>query len=280
MTGRKKKKKLIKRASLPYAVCVVSCCPVRKRPSDKEEIVTQLLFGECVEVLLKKHSSWMQIRCLWDDYVGWIDTKQIVQVSEEEMLKYDESPVYSLDLVQSISTDKITLPILFGSRLPNFDGLHCKIHDEKCIYNGTVICPDKLDSINAELVERIARKFIHAPYLWGGRSVFGIDCSGFTQLVFKLLGYRILRDASQQVNEGEVIDFLETARVGDLAFFENEDKKIIHVGIILPDNKIIHASGQVRIDRLDHEGIYNKNIKKYTHKFRVAKRILKLDEGQ
>ncbi len=279
MAGRKKKKKLMKRASLPFAVCVVACSPVRKRPSDTEEIVTQLLFGECVEVLLKKHNSWMQVRCLWDNYVGWIDAKQVVQVSQEEVDQYDQSPVYALDLVQSLSMEDKTFPILMGSRLPNFDGLHCKVHDEKCVFNGTVICPDKLESITAELVERIARKFIHAPYLWGGRSVFGIDCSGYTQLVFKLLGIRIPRDASQQVQEGDVIDFLEMTQVGDLAFFENEAKKIIHVGIILPDDKIIHASGQVRIDRLDHQGIYDKKRKKYTHKFRVAKRILKLDEG-
>lgn len=279
MAGRKKKKKVKKRASLPYAVCVVSCSPVRRRPTDKEEIVTQLLFGECVEVLLKKHNSWMQVRCLWDDYIGWIDTKQVVQVSEEEMNMYDQDPVYSLDLVQSITSFDHAFPILLGSRLPNFDGLHSSIHDEQFVFNGTVICPNKLDSINSELVERVARKFIHAPYLWGGRSVFGIDCSGFTQLVYKLLGSRIPRDASQQVEEGEVIDFLESAQTGDLAFFENDENKITHVGIILDDLQIIHASGQVRIDQLDHQGIYNKSLKKYTHKFRVAKRILKLQEG-
>lgn len=276
MTLKKKKQKLIARGQLPFAVCVVACAPVRRNDSDTEEIVTQLLFGECIEVLVKKHNAWMQIRCLADGYIGWIDSKQVVRISEEEKDSYDESPNYCMDIVQSVSANDHTFPILLGSRLPKFDGLHCYLHDYKYIYNGPIIDPSKIDVVTAELVERIARKFIHAPYLWGGRSIFGIDCSGFTQVVFKLLGYKLPRDASEQVHEGVIIDFLSTTKVGDLAFFENADKKIIHVGIILDDQKIIHASGRVRIDSFDQEGIYNKETKKYTHKFRVAKRILSL----
>lgn len=280
MAGKKKKIKLQKRASLPFAVCVVSVCVLRRGPSDTQEIVSQLLFGETVEVLIKKHNSWMHVRCCHDGYEGWVDSKQLVRISEEENETYEKSSNYSLDVVQSISNEYHTFPILLGSKLPKFDGLHLKIHDYKYLFNGTVIDTQRMEKVTAELVERIARKYIHAPYLWGGRSIFGIDCSGFTQQVFKFLNYKLPRDAYQQVNEGVIIDFLETCKVGDLAFFENEEKKIIHVGIILPNNKIIHASGSVRIDNLDHEGIYNKELKKYTHKFRVAKRVIILHEGE
>lgn len=269
-------KKNTARGHLPFAVCTVACAPVRKRASDTEEMTNQLLFGECVEVKLKKHNNWMKIRSLWDDYEGWVDAKQFVRISDEERIAYDESPSYTIDLVQSVSNPAHTFPILLGSRLPNFDGLHCYIHDTKYVFNGAILEPKIEGSHSPEYIERIARKFIHAPYLWGGRSMFGIDCSGFTQLVYKLLGYKLPRDASQQVHHGEVVDFLSTAQAGDLAFFNNADGKIVHVGIMLDDRRIIHASGQVRIDILDEQGIYNKALRKYTHTFRVAKRIIEL----
>ena len=116
--------------------------------------------------------------------------------------------------------------------------------------------------------------FLNAPYLWGGKTPFGVDCSGFTQMVYKLNGYKLMRDASQQSKQGEALSFIEESEPGDLAFFDNEEGNIIHVGIIMDDNYIIHASGKVRIDRLDHLGIYNAEINKHTHKLRVIKKII------
>ena len=116
--------------------------------------------------------------------------------------------------------------------------------------------------------------YLNAPYLWGGKSPFGIDCSGFTQMVYKLCGYKLLRDAYQQSNQGDALSFIEESEPGDLAFFDNEEGKIIHVGIIMENNYIIHASGKVRIDRLDHLGIYNAEQNKHTHRLRVIKKIV------
>jgi cell wall-associated NlpC family hydrolase len=116
--------------------------------------------------------------------------------------------------------------------------------------------------------------YLNAPYLWGGVTPFGIDCSGFTQMVYKLNGYKLKRDASQQATQGEALSFIEESEAGDLAFFDNEEGKIIHVGIIMSDNYIIHASGKVRIDRIDHLGIYNVDTERHTHKLRVIKKIV------
>ena len=124
----------------------------------------------------------------------------------------------------------------------------------------------------SEIVHK-AFLFLNTPYLWGGKTPFGIDCSGFTQLVYKLCGHTLLRDAKDQATQGEVLSFIEESEPGDLAFFDNEEGVITHVGIIMQDYFIIHASGKVRIDVLDHSGIYNTDTKKHTHKLRVIKRI-------
>ena len=125
----------------------------------------------------------------------------------------------------------------------------------------------------SELI-KTAFMYLNAPYLWGGKSPFGIDCSGFTQMVYKLNGYKLLRDASQQSKQGDALSFIEESEPGDLAFFDNEEGNIIHVGIMMEDNYIIHASGKVRIDRLDHLGIYNSEANRHTHKLRVIKKII------
>ena len=139
-------------------------------------------------------------------------------------------------------------------------------------YTGEIIAPQK--EIDTQLLLEIAYRYIGAPYLWGGRSPFGIDCSGFVQIVFKMMGLMLPRDASQQVNHGVTINFVSEAKIGDLAFFGNEEGDLTHVGIVTEDEHIIHASGKVRIDKLDHQGIFNSETKQYTHKLRLIKRFV------
>ncbi len=256
-----------------YAISHLSVVPVRSSASDKSEMVSQILFGEMVEILERKGKQWLKVRCIWDNYIGWVSAKQLQRVTTEEFESYQNNFAYSLELVQPASCSKYFIPLTMGAILPNYDGIQFYLNGDTYHFSGQALTPNQLNP-SAELVIKIARKYLYAPYLWGGRSPFGIDCSGFIQIVFKIAGVNLQRDAYQQVEQGELIDFVEQAKPGDLIFFENTKNRINHVGILLPDQQIIHASGMVRIDKIDHFGIYNEEQNTYTHKLRVIKRVL------
>ena len=255
-----------------FAICPLSVVPVRRSASDKSEMVSQILFGEMVEIL-ESRGSWSRIRCSWDSYIGWVDGKQLKSITPDEYHLYRLNHACSIELVQPAAAEGYYLPITIGANLPSFDGLRFFLNGSSFQFSGQAITPSEIEP-STEMLLKIARRYLYAPYLWGGRSPLGIDCSGFTQVVNKLVGISLPRDASEQVEEGELIDFIELAQEGDLAFFENNKGRITHVGILMPENQIIHASGQVRIDKIDHYGIYNVDRKKYSHRLRVIKRVL------
>ena len=242
---------------------------MRFEPSDKSEIVSQVLFGEHFEII-EQDKQWSKIKLNFDDYEGWIDSKQYQIISKENYdLLSKEAVILNSDLVEYISSSNNSLlPITLGASLSFLN--HSDINTQNYEFEGLKISGIKQKS---NLVNT-AYMYLNAPYLWGGKTPFGIDCSGFTQMVYKLNGYKLLRDASQQSSQGEVLSFIEESEPGDLAFFDNEEGKIIHVGIMLENNYIIHASGKVRIDRLDHLGIYNAEQNRHTHRLRVIKKII------
>lgn len=249
---------------MQYGICNLSIVPLRFEPSDKTELVSQLLYGDYFKVI-EQRKSFSRIRLAFDKYEGWIDKKQYVEITEEQYKGLNkETPVLSYDLIDFVQDESNQLyPIPLGSLL---NGLSILKHT----HDGHTV---NEQNSKHKLIET-AFLYINAPYLWGGKTPFGLDCSGFTQMVYKLNGYKLLRDASQQASQGEALSFIEESEPGDLAFFDNIEGDIVHVGIIMKDNYIIHAHGKVRIDRLDHSGIYNAEKREHTHKLRVIKKII------
>lgn len=254
---------------MEFGICKLSLVALRSEPSDKSEMISQLIFGDFVRII-ERYRTWLKVEVLYDNYEGWVDFKQIEIVSDE----FCRSNLNNMNIVLKNGsilfneTKNQEVVSVMGSTIPDKGNGFFFINNEKYIYKNEDIFTGGMG------IEQIASKYLNSPYFWGGKSPFGIDCSGFTQMVFKFFGILLKRDSLQQAKQGIPVDFLSEVLQGDLAFFDNDEGNIIHVGIVLSDNKIIHASGRVKIDTIDHEGIYSDELKKYTHKLRFIKRVL------
>ncbi len=255
-----------------FGICPLAIVPVRNEPSDKSEMVSQLLFGEGFEVL-DAQPKWTKVQLHWDGYTGWVDSSSIHAASFSDIDEEEKKIFYCNDISALVHSTLGKQVITYGSTLPQLKKNKLKLGDDEYSFEGNPLNSSSIPHTEIA-IEELATKYLNAPYLWGGRSILGIDCSGLTQMVFKMLGIKLYRDAFQQSDQGMLVNFVDEARTGDLAFFKNEEGKIIHVGIILSNNRIIHASGRVRIDDIDHYGIYNKQKKSYSHQLRFIKRIL------
>jgi len=238
---------------MEQGICNVSIAPIRAENSDRSEMVTQMLFGESADILEVKN-NFTKIKMHYDGYEGWMDTKQIKHVTDEHLTNRKVTLI--TENFASIMTNDGRTLLSMGSEVEYAAVASRRSHNLR------------------ESIALTAKEFLNVPYLPGGKSSFAVDCSGFVQLVFKIHNIKLPRDTYQQAEVGEVLSFVEESQSGDLAFFENSEGKIIHVGIMLENQKIIHASGKVRIDTLDSSGIFNKEMNKHTHKLRVIKSVL------
>ncbi len=255
---------------MEFGICHLNFIAIRNEASDRSEMVSQMLFGETFQILISE-GEWVKIHLDYDFYEGWVLKKQITELTEDAYKKIiANNNTCSDEMVTFIQDKRKQLQILtLGASLPEFNDGQFYMSGNKYDYDGDAIT-GKMPKNN---LVRTAYKFVNAPYLWGGRTIFGVDCSGFTQMVYKINGYQLFRDAHQQASQGEVLSFIEECEPGDLAFFDNEDGEIVHTGIVLDNNYIIHCNGKVRIDRLDSSGIYNVDTQRHTHKLRVMKQL-------
>lgn len=257
-----------------YGICNLSIVPCRKEPSDTSEMVTQLLFGDHFKVL-ETQGLWCKIIIAYDNYECWVDKKQILTIEQHTYDILDTSEIYNCNELIQVVTDKnngLFFPVLLASSLPNFFDGECLIENQTYSYEGAYISGN-LPFTKSGIVD-MAKMYLNAPYLWGGKTLFGIDCSGLVQMVYKLNGIKLPRDAYKQAELGETLSFVEEAEPGDLAFFDNNEGRIVHVGIVMDNHKIIHSSGKVRIDGFDHQGIFNNDKKDYSHRLRLLKKIV------
>ncbi|PZX11871.1 SH3 domain-containing protein [Breznakibacter xylanolyticus] len=255
------------------SICTAGFIPVRAHASETAEMVTQIVFGETYEIL-QMEEKWARIRMDYDGYEGWIDAKMIVNLPERELDSWRNKEAWMVPspLVKVISDhDKSSHTLTGGSRIV-FNGSNINSFTiNNCDYylTGSATPAKKMPNI-----QEIAMNYLNTPYLWGGRTFYGIDCSGLVQMVYKIIGVQLPRDASQQIEHGTTVEFVEETHTGDIAFFCDDNDIITHVGICIGKGDIIHASGVVRIDKLDHQGIYNTQLKKYTHKLKLIKRVI------
>ena len=263
---------------MEFGICLLGAVGVRERPDHRFEMVSQLLFGEMFE-MLELRNGWYHIRMIHDSYQGWIPVNQAEPLEFEEYVALRNQPaMVTTELVSFIRNkeEQTSFPISAGcSVYPGIRG-DIRLGSQVFRYDGQLINTAE-PSLNN--VTDYAMLFLNTPYLWGGRSYCGMDCSGFVQVVYKMAGIRIPRDTTIQASHGETIHLINETETGDLLFFDNQDGEINHVGILLQEGFIIHAHGKVRIDRIDHNGIFDARLKRYTHQLRLMKRMpLKQDK--
>ena len=260
---------------MAFVVAIVAVAPLRGEAAHQSEMISQLLFGEPAEIVegteLLQTGTFTKIKCLHDGYVGWCQSAQLALVPDEIVMRKSNAIMPHVFNKMLLNGTEMMLP--FGSSLALFQNSILKLSNLTFNYEGEVLIPGQIN-FDLASVKQVAALFMNTPYLWGGRSIFGIDCSGFVQQVYQYFDIRLPRDAYQQAELGTDIGFLAETICGDLAFFDNKEGRITHVGILLDNHTIIHASGRVRIDHIDQAGILNKETGERTHQLRIVKRLV------
>lgn len=252
-----------------YAIVTVPAAPVRKLANHRSEMSNQLLFGEALKIIKQKDDTWFKVESLYDGYIGWL-TYHLITMVDEHTAKLPAT-LLAPGMLNKITFGNCTMHIPLGSSLIHFKNKKGNIGRAEYSFNGKPLNTSLTDNKEQVLINN-AMQWLNAPYLWGGKTILGVDCSGFSQTMYKLIGMPIARDAWQQALQGKKVSSLAKAQPGDLAFFDDKDE-IVHVGILLGPDRIIHSAGKVRIDHIDRKGITNTETGKRTHTLKLVRRF-------
>lgn len=256
-----------------FGIGHLNVVPIMDKPNDSGFMISQLLFGETFTIIHKKNKFWIKIQPSHCSIAGWIRTNQILYLEEKAYKKLNTTTPKSLEICHAAFNGEISKNIVMGSSLPLFDGISFTMPDGKYIFNGQATSVNGLE-YSTELLVKIAKRFLNTPEISGGRTPFGIDSGALIQIIFSFFNIILPRFPEQQCAYGEDVDFMDFVQEGDIAFCENRDGIISHAGIITGYKKVLHVYGSVRIDHIDHFGIFNDDIRKYTHRLRIVKRVL------
>ncbi|MBK6938056.1 MAG: C40 family peptidase [Chitinophagaceae bacterium] len=253
---------------MEYAIVAVPAAPVRRKAGHSKEMVNQLLFGEKVKVLKTHGKLWAKIRSLHDGYEGWMTVSQLEEVAEKTARLPDT--FITTELLAAIDFGENRMHIPVGSSLPAFRSGNGTLGKLQYKFEGQFFEADK-QLADEELLKQLIKPWMNAPYLWGGRTLLGVDCSGLVQVIYKLMGINLPRDAWQQAQGGKAVKKFSELQPGDLVFFDNKED-IVHVGIYLGEDKIVHAAGKVRVDDINKKGVVNADVKLSGNRLRAIRR--------
>ena len=260
-----------------YGIGRLGAAALRAAPRGRSDLTSQLLFGEAVEVV-DRRTGWEKVRVAWDNTTGWLRAGQLLPLTDEEFLAARRDTAHSLDLLQPVFAPDHAVPVPLGSSLPGYDGLRFRMGGVPYTYGGQIVrsgVPGFRPSV--ALLLGILQRYAYAPQLAGGRTPLGIDAGGLVQNAFRMLGVRLYRQPEAQIRQGKLVEFIQEAQPGDLAFFESKPGRVDHVGLLLPDDQICHVHGYVRTDRIDHAGIFDVQRQRYSHQLRLIRRVAELD---
>jgi gamma-D-glutamyl-L-lysine dipeptidyl-peptidase len=256
-----------------WIMCSLSLIPLMSKPNEHSIMISQMLYGESAIILQRKTKIWAKVLTSFDNVEAWVDLRQITYISQKFYEQIQEDFAIALEICDVLNNGDIHFPVMIGSTLPKYDGLMFKMKEDKYVYKGQVNFFNQL--LTSEQFEKIARRFVNAPYIYGGRSIFGIDSTALVQLVFKCAGIVLPRNMKNIMElEREQVDFTELSKPGDIAFLADKNGELNHIGLILSNNQILHVDSKVVINVLDHEGVYNKESRRYAYKLLSIKRFL------
>lgn len=251
-------------------ICCVPCSPLRAEATHKAEMVSQLIFGEPAHIIESGPDHWVKVVCDYDQYQGWCQESHLAGVDPQGV--EHKKIRLTRKWISEIGFDGKPMHIPLGSVLPLKKNGRFILGEQVVTYKSKGWDPLAAPP-NGKAIRKMALLFLNTPYLWGGKTIFGTDCSGFTQTIFRFFNVPLMRDAWQQANQGKPVRSLDQAKTGDLAFFANKEERITHVGILLHAKQIIHASGKVRIDKIDQDGIIDPVAPGRTHLLKTIRRL-------